>query len=318
MDGPKSTRPTVVLVPITVLVPDDHGMAVLSELDGVRPVRFERGRPMPPEAGDAEVLIPGFLAGKDAPRVLAQLPKLRLVQLLSAGAETWIDRLPDGVMLANCRGAHGGSTAEWAVSALLSIYRHMRGFDHAQGERRWDHHRTDTLQGKRVLVVGAGDLGVQLRRRLEAFDTTVTLVGTTARDDIRGVDELPELLGDHDAVVLMVPVTAKTIGMVDADFLSRMPDGAILVNAARGVVVDTDALLTELGTRRIRAALDVTDPEPLPAGHPLWSAPNVLINPHRGGASTAFAPRVGRLVRAQLARYAKGEPLINVVAGPAR
>jgi phosphoglycerate dehydrogenase-like enzyme len=118
--------------------------------------------------------------------------------------------------------------------------------------------------------------------------------------------------------VLLTPATAETRGLVDTKFLAQLKDGALVVNVARGVVVDTDALLAELATGRIRAALDVTDPEPLPAGHPLWSAPNVLVNPHRGGASTAFAPRVARLVRAQLERYAAGEPLINVVGGPPR
>ncbi len=123
------------------------------------------------------------------------------------------------------------------------------------------------------------------------------------RDGVHPITELPELLPRADVVVLLTPATDETRGMVDAKFLAQMKDGALLVNVARGVIVDTDALVAELSTERIRAALDVTDPEPLPAGHPLWSAPNVLINPHRGGASTAFAPRVARLVRAQLERY---------------
>jgi len=169
-----------------------------------------------------------------------------------------------------------------------------------------------------VLILGYGAIGEALERRLTGFECDVIRVARSARDGVHPIAELPELLPRADVVVLLTPATPETKRMVDAKFLASMKDGALLVNVARGIVVDTDALLAELGTRRIRAALDVTDPEPLPAGHPLWSAPNVLINPHRGGASTAFAPRVARLVRAQLQRYASGEPLINVVAGPPR
>ncbi|MBP2323633.1 phosphoglycerate dehydrogenase-like enzyme [Kibdelosporangium banguiense] len=302
-------------MPITVLVPDDHGMSVLGRLEGVRLVRFDVGEPLPPGAEEAEVLIPGFQAGSRALPLVAQLPKLRLVQLLSAGAESWIGKLPDGVMLANCRGAHGGSTAEWVVAALLSIYREMREFDQAQAERRWALHLTDTLQGKNVLVIGAGDLGNQLKRRLEPFGTNVTLVGTTAREDVRGVDELPELLGHYDAVVLMVPVTAKTTGMVDPNFLSRMRDGAVLVNAARGSIVDTDALLAELNSGRLRAALDVTDPEPLPPDHPLWTAPGLLLTPHVAGTCRGNFDRAYGVAAREIALFAAGGKPENLVGG---
>ena len=159
------------------------------------------------------------------------------------------------------------------------------------------------------MILGYGAIGEALERRLSGFECEVIRVARRERDGVHPISELPELLPRADVVVLLTPATPETTRMVDAKFLASMKDGALLVNVARGVVVDTDALLTELGTRRISAALDVTDPEPLPAGHPLWSAPNVLINPHRGGASTAFAPRVARLVRAQLERYASGEPL---------
>jgi phosphoglycerate dehydrogenase-like enzyme len=313
--GRKSRRPTVVFVPITVLVPDDHGMAALTGIDGVRPLRFERGEPLPPGAAEAEVLIPGLQAGAQVKALLPQLPKLRLVQLLSAGAENWIGVLPEGVMLANCRGAHGGSTAEWAVSVLLSIFRDLREFDRAQGEGRWAFHMTDTLQGKRVLVVGTGDLGRQLKRRLEPFDTEVTLVGTHTRDGVRSVDELPELLGEADAVVMMVPVTPATRGMVDAKFLSHMSDGAILVNAARGVVVDTEALLAELTSGRLRAALDVTDPEPLPADHPLWTAPGLLLTPHVAGTVRGNHDRAYAVAAREIALFAAGEKPGNLVTG---
>jgi phosphoglycerate dehydrogenase-like enzyme len=290
-------------------------MAALAGIEGVRPLRFERGRPLPPGAESAEVIVPGLQEGGKVKALLPQLPNLKLVQLLSAGAESWIGDMPDGVMLSTCRGAHGGSTAEWVVASLLSIYRHMREFDHAQADSRWAFHKTDTLQGKRVLVVGAGDLGTQLRRRLEPFDTTVTMVGTTAREGVHGVDELPELLGDHDAVVLMVPVTAKTIGMVDAKFLSLMPDGAVLVNAARGPVVNTGALLAELTAGRLRAALDVTDPEPLPPDHPLWTAPGLLLTPHVAGTCRGNYERSYAVAAREIALFAAGEKPRNLVRG---
>ncbi|ALG13138.1 2-hydroxyacid dehydrogenase [Kibdelosporangium phytohabitans] len=302
-------------MPITVLVPDDHGMSALAELDGVTPLRFELGEPLPPGAADAEVIVPGMQAGRLAVDYLPHLPKLKLVQLLSAGVENWIGQLPDGIMLANCRGAHGGSTAEWAMTALLTIYREMREFDAAQRERRWDFHKTDSLQGKRVLTIGAGDLGNQLKRRLEAFDAHVTMVGTTAREGVRGIGELPGLLGDHDAVVLMVPVTPQTVGMVDAKFLSLMVDGAVLVNAARGPVVVTDDLLAELRQGRLRAALDVTDPEPLPSDHPLWTAPGLLLTPHVAGTCTRNMERAYAVAASQIAMFAAGEKPSNLVRG---
>ncbi|GAA1204713.1 2-hydroxyacid dehydrogenase [Prauserella alba] len=297
---------------ITVLVPDDDGMTALTGIDGVHPVRYEPGEALPGAAVDAEVLVPGFGVTE---KVLSELPKLRLIQLRSAGAEEWIDVVPPGVLLSTCRGAHGGSTAEWAVATLLSLYRELPDFQAAQAEGVWRPHGTDTLQGKRAVIVGAGDVGRQLERRLTPFDVRVTMVGMTARDGVHGVDELPSLLGQADIVALLVPLTSKTRGMVDAGFLAAMPDGAVLVNAARGPVVDTDALLDELAARRLRAILDVTEPEPLPAGHPLWAAPNVMITPHTGGFVGGRLARSYAVVARELERYAGGELPENLVHG---
>jgi phosphoglycerate dehydrogenase-like enzyme len=305
-----------VRVTITVLVPDDSGVAALSGVDGVVPVRYQAGQDLPAEAASAQVLVPGFLSRDDVSRLLAGVPKLEYVQLLSAGAENWVGRLPEHVLLSTCRGAHGGSTAEWVVGGLLAVYRDFPRFIDAQARRDWDQHYTDTLQDKRVLIVGAGDLGDQLARRLTPFDVAgVTMVGTRARDGVHGVDELPGLLGEHDAVVLMVPLTSRTRGMVDAGFLAAMADGAILVNAARGPVVDTDALVAELNSGRLRAILDVTDPEPLPSDHPLWTAPGLFLTPHVGGSCRGGAQRAWRVVAAEIARYAAGERPRNLVRG---
>ncbi|SER52869.1 Phosphoglycerate dehydrogenase [Lentzea xinjiangensis] len=288
---------------------------MLSRVDGVRPVRYTPGQPLPSEGLGAEVLVPKFLAGTDPGEVFAQLPDLKLVQLLSAGAENFIGRVPEGVMLSTCRGAHGGSTAEWAIGALLAIYRDFLVFERARAEGRWDYHLTDTLQGKKVLIVGAGDLGEQLRRRLEPFDATAVLVGRTARDGVHGVDELPALLPQFDAVVVFTPMTEQTRHLVDAGFLAAMKDNAILVNGARGPVVDTDALLAELTSGRLRAALDVTDPEPLPADHPLWTAPGLLLTPHVAGSCTGHTERAYAVVASEVTRYVAGERPRNLVNG---
>lgn len=270
--------------------------------------------PQPPEVlARVEVYVPRFLADGPAADVLPALTSLKLLQLATAGAEAWTGKVPAGVTMATARGAHGKATAEWAVGALLAVLREFPGFVDAQRSQRWTQHRTDMLDGRTALVLGAGDLGSEVRVRLEAFGVRVTMVARSARDGVRAIAELPDLLPVHDIVVLMVPLTEATTGLVDADFLAAMPDGAVLVNAARGRVVDTDALLAALRSGRIRAALDVTEPEPLPAGHPLWDAPGVFITPHVGGSTTGAAERAAAVVRAQLQRHVAGEPLQNVV-----
>ncbi|MCK2242280.1 MULTISPECIES: 2-hydroxyacid dehydrogenase [unclassified Crossiella] len=303
---------------LTVLLPDYPGAAELvSAIDGVRVVSYDPQDQlsMPAEAVEAEVFVPPFLASRKLVPLAKTFPKLKLVQLLSAGAEAWIGALPEHVRLSNCRGAHGGSTAEWVVGALLSIYRDFREFDAAQRAGEWTYHPTDTLQDKRILVVGAGDLGYQLERRLTPFDTEVTLVGRTARAGVRGEDELPDLLGNYDVVIVVVPMTEDTRHLVDAKFLACMADGAIFVNAARGPVVDTDALLAELTSGRLRAALDVTDPEPLPAGHPLWTAPNLLLTPHVAGSVAGQHQRAFTIVARQIAQFAAGQDPDNLIRG---
>jgi phosphoglycerate dehydrogenase-like enzyme len=300
---------------VTVLVPHDEGMSALADIDGLELVRYdEQAEDLPDAAAHAQVLIPGFLATSDALRLVERCPSLNLVQLLSAGAEMWVGRLPEGVRLSDCQGAHGGVTAEWALAAILAVLREIPVFVRAQDEQRWDQHVTDTLTGKRVLLVGAGDLADQTARRLDPFDVaSMTRVGRRARDGVHATSELPELLGEADVVVLLVPLTDETRGLVDADFLAAMPDGALLVNAARGPVVDTDALLAELSTQRLRAVVDVVDPEPLPADHPLWRAPNLLITPHVGGSVPGHLERAYRVVHTQLEAVARGEDPPNLV-----
>jgi phosphoglycerate dehydrogenase-like enzyme len=298
---------------IGVLVPHDEGVTALADVGDVTAVRYDPEAELPAEAATAQVLVPPFLATSEAVRLTENLPELRLVQLLTAGAEAWVGRLPDGVALSDCRGAHGGATAEWVVATLLAVYRHLPRFARAQEEARWDYHQTEELAGKRVLIVGAGDVAENTVRRLEPFEVTTTLVGRRARDGVHGIDEVLDLLPGHDACVVIVPLTDDTRGLIDAAFLAAMPDGAVLVNAARGPVADTDALTAELTSGRLRAAVDVTEPEPLPGDHPLWKAPGLLLTPHVGGSVPGAMGRAYKVAAEQIAAFARGEQPPNLV-----
>jgi phosphoglycerate dehydrogenase-like enzyme len=296
-----------------ICLPDADAARLVGELpDSAEVVTWNGRGPVP---HDVEFWVPAYMFSDTARRdaALAAMPKLRVVQLVSAGAEVWAGHVPRGVQLCDGRGVHGGSTAEWVLTAILSVLREFPRFVLAQDAHRWEPGRTDELAGKRVLVVGAGDLGENVARRLRAFDASPTLVARRARDSVHGVAELPQLLPEADVVVLVIPLTAETTGLVDAAFLAAMADGALLVNAARGPVVVTDALVAELASGRLQAALDVTDPEPPPADHPLWTVPNLLMTPHVGGNVRGFPARAYRLVREQILRYVEGVPVINVV-----
>ncbi|WP_308257448.1 2-hydroxyacid dehydrogenase [Pseudonocardia lacus] len=306
------------MLDIAVLVPNEEGVAPLAAVLGLVPLVYDpatvvRTGRFPDGADTAQVFVPPFQTADELVALAARLPGLRLVQLLSAGADRWIGRLPDGVGISDCKGAHSGATAEWVVTALLSVYRHFPRFAAAQREGRWDDSRTEELAGKRVLIVGAGDVAEHTVRRLTPFEVRTALVARRPRDGVHGIDDVHGLLPDFDACVLLVPLTQATRGLVDARFLAAMPDGAVLVNAARGPVVDTDALLAELVGGRLRAALDVTDPEPLPAGHPLWAAPGLLLTPHVGGAVPLALSRAYRIAAGQLAHVARGGEPPNLV-----
>jgi phosphoglycerate dehydrogenase-like enzyme len=263
-----------------------------------------------------EFWVPGWVGRQRLLDTLAAMPGLRVIQTQSAGVDAYLPLVPEGVQLCDARGVHGSSTSEWALTAILSVLREFPKFQRDQQNKVWDGDgTTDELADKRVLIIGAGDVGQALARRVAACDAQPTMVARTARDGVHGTDELPGLLPAADVVVLIVPNTSETRQLVDARFLALMNDGALLVNAARGPVVDTTALLAELNSGRLRAALDVTDPEPLPADHPLWLAPNLLLTPHVGGAVAGLPARAATLVAAQLSRFQAGEPLQNVVIG---
>ena len=268
-----------------------------------------------PPAGAERIEI--FVGRYDVPpppaAALAGLPHLRVVQLLSAGVEPWLPVVPTGVLLCNGRGVHGASTAELAVAGLLALLRDLPGYEARRQAHEWRPTRTPGVTGRRVLVLGAGDIGRRVAAALAAFDAEVTLVARTARDGVRGLADVQALLPRQDAVVLALPDTPETRGLVDAGFLAALPDGAVLVNVARGAIVDTAALLAQLRRERLYAFLDVTDPEPLPADHPLWDAPNLLLTPHVGGGTRGWERRAYELVREQLSRYLAGQELVNRV-----
>ncbi len=237
----------------------------------------------------------------------------RLVQSPAIGFDGVSGVLPPGHQLANASGVHEDSTAELAVTLVLAAQRDLPFYVQAADQGRWATRISPGLSGRTVLLLGVGGVGQAVEARLRPFGPEIVKVARAARDGVHGVDELPTLLPEADVVVVAVRLDDSTVRLVDAGFLARMRDGALLVNVARGAVVDTDAVVAETSTGRLRAALDVTDPEPLPPDHPLWRIPGVLVTPHVAGATPDATPRMARLVRAQVDRMLAGEPPLNVV-----
>ncbi|PPB48030.1 hypothetical protein C4K88_16395 [Arthrobacter pityocampae] len=299
-----------------VCVPDPNARELLGTLpDEVEVIVWDGEGEKPERLAETVFWVPQVEDSTNLAGKFAAMPKLEVTQLTSAGVEDILKHVPDGVTLCSARGVHGSAVAELVLAVVLATLRRLPHFGEAQRQGRWDPMEADDLRDKRVLIIGAGDLGEQTARRLRSFDAVPVLVAHTARDGIHATSELPDLLPEADVVVLTVPLTAETTGLVDAEFLSQMPDGALLVNVARGKVVDTSALLAELTSGRLRAALDVMEPEPLPADHPLWNAPNLIITPHAAGSIAQSGPRAFALVNAQVRRYVAGEDLVNVVKG---
>lgn len=286
--------------------------------------RFWDGGPdFPADPADCAVYtVPYGVTQETALRPLPYMANVQVVQTLTAGVDhvaPAVPQLPAGAVLCNARGVHDASTAELALTLTLAALRGLPDFVRGQDAGEWRFAMHPALADRTVLIVGYGAIGAAVEERLLPFEVAEVLrvarrPRTTARGPVHTLDELPGLLPRADAVILCTPLTEETRGLVDAAFLARMRDGALLVNVARGAVVDTTALLAEVSSGRLRAALDVTDPEPLPPEHPLRHAPGVLISPHVGGASSAFRPRAERLLREQLRRWAAGERVAHIVA----
>jgi phosphoglycerate dehydrogenase-like enzyme len=281
--------------------------------DGIEADVWTGGDDLPDTADQVELVVLPFGVQPEIIQKIGALPSLKTIQLLSAGADHVLPHIPGHITLCNARGAHTAATAELTVGLIIASLRKLPRFAVQQRDGHWKGSLSDPIAGKRVLIVGYGDIGAAVERRLAGWEVTVERVARHARDGVHAIAELPELLGRADVVVILVPVTAETTRLVDAAFLANMKDGALLVNGARGVIVDTGALLAELTAGRIRAALDVTDPEPLPDGHPLWQAPGLLLTPHVGGAVHQARLSAYGVVSAQLARLAAGEPLANII-----
>ena len=287
---------------LAAVTPPAFDVAVELAPAGVEVLQLPDGRER------AEFVLPNW-DDRETFRALPRLERLRVLQVVSAGTDGIESRVPPWATLCNARGTRDAAVAEWVVGALLGdAYGQLA----AAHRRRWSEAVPRELQGSHVLIVGFGSIGEAVRRRLEAFGVTVTGVARRARDDVHGTDELPSLVGRADSVVVLAPLTPETEGLFDAALLARMRDGALLVNAGRGRVVDTEALLGELESGRLRAVLDVVDPEPLPDDHPLWDAA-LAITPHNAGDTAAADERAMRFGAEQLARFARGEPLLNVV-----
>lgn len=307
-----------VRLPRVLTVPEPEIGRELVVPEGVRLVEWPMTEDLPVDlAAEVEaVMVPHYVTGSMLAR-LRSLPRLSLVQLPSAGYEHAVRHLPPGVTLCNGRGVHDDETAELAIGLLLASLRDLAEYVRLQDTGTWAPHRSVSLADRRVMVIGAGAIGHAIAARLRPFAVDVVRVGRTGRDDpdghVHATDELPELVPTVDVVILITPLTAETTHLVDAEFLARMRDGAVLVNVSRGKVVDTDALAAELRSGRLRAGLDVVDPEPLPADHPLWTSPGVILTPHVGGFTTATHSRFVALIQRQLDRLSRGESPLNVV-----
>jgi phosphoglycerate dehydrogenase-like enzyme len=298
-------------------------------------IEIERVEARPERTIDVEFWIPPVTA-KEAAQALPHLRGVRIVQSLYAGVDWLINMLPPGLVLCDAQGLHNIPTAEWTVSAILAALKYFPFYFEVQQSADWRRRREaderframfpdtpksipisleEELYGKQVLIVGFGAIGQAIAERLLPFGVEIVRVARRARETVHSIERLLELLPSADVIVLIVPLTPETTGLIGEREFAAMKQGALLVNAARGPVVNTDSLLASLEAGRIRAALDVTDPEPLPPDHPLWKAPNVFITPHVAATTPAFVPRAMDFISAQLMRYMNGEPLINVVTG---
>ena len=300
---------------LSVSVPETALREALGEVpDGVDVIEWDLSGPASVDSID--IVVPPYMGGASVLSRLANV-KTRLVQSQSIGYDGVEEGLPAGHVYANAATVHETSTAELALALILASQRGIPDFVRAAGEGRWAPEHHESLADHTVLLIGYGGVGKAIEDRLLPFETSVVRVARTARSDERGqihaLESLPELLPQADIVVIGVPLNKSTKHLVDDAFLSLMRDGSLLVNIARGPVADTDALLAHTASGRLRVALDVTDPEPLPDGHPLFALPNVLISPHVGGASTAMLPRMARLLREQIERMLRGDDPVNVV-----
>lgn len=261
-----------------------------------------------------EIYVPLYMGGSKVLSPISKMKNLKVLQLLMAGYEDALPYKRDGLRLFNARGVHDFSTAELTLALILASLRGVDRFIRSQDKSMWNHERLDSIYGKKVAIVGAGSVANQIHAFLKPFEVETTFFGRSERDGILAISSLDQQVSKFDIVILIVPLTDQTRGLFDKEKISRMKKGSLLVNVARGPVVDSMALVDALHSGHIRAVVDVTDPEPLPSDHPLWRAPNLIISPHVGGDSAAFEPHGRRLIEAQIRRIAQDEPLLNEIS----
>jgi phosphoglycerate dehydrogenase-like enzyme len=270
----------------------------------------------PADGGDfSEVTfyMPAYMGGRAALELTKQMPNLKYLQMPNAGYDDAMEFVRPGMTLCNGRSIHDDSTAELAVGLTIASLRGFPEFVRNQDKGKWVHTREKSINDRKVGIIGFGSIGSTVARMLSGFSVEIMSFTQSGRDNTTPISDLDKQLPSLDVVILILPLTKESKHLFDARRLALMKDGALLVNVARGPIVDTDALVKELNSGRITAALDVTDPEPLPEGHALWSAKGVLISPHVGGNTTAFEPRARRLIKSQLELLAADKPLNNII-----
>jgi phosphoglycerate dehydrogenase-like enzyme len=282
------------------------------------PSKFKRLSPAntPVESADLSEItfyVPTYMGGRPALELTKKMPNLKILQMPNAGYDDALEFVRDGMTLCNGRSIHDDSTAELAVGLTIASLRGFADFVRNQDKSSWVHVRNQSINDKRVGIIGFGSIGSTIAKMLSGFSVEVIPFTQSGRDNTIAISNLDKHLPTLDVVILILPLTADSKHLFNAQRLALMKDGALLVNVARGPIVDTNALVKELNSGRITAALDVTDPEPLPSDHPLWKAKGVLISPHVGGNTSAFEKRARRLIESQLQLLADGKSLNNVI-----
>ena len=282
------------------------------------PSKFKRLSPAntPVESADLSEItfyVPTYMGGRPALELTKKMPNLKILQMPNAGYDDALEFVRDGMTLCNGRSIHDDSTAELAVGLTIASLRGFADFVRNQDKSSWVHVRNQSINDKRVGIIGFGSIGSTIAKMLSGFSVEIIPFTQSGRDNTIAISNLDKHLPTLDVVILILPLTAESKHLFNAQRLALMKDGALLVNVARGPIVDTNALVKELNSGRITAALDVTDPEPLPSDHPLWRAKGVLISPHVGGNTSAFEKRARRLIESQLQLLAEGKSLNNVI-----
>jgi len=282
------------------------------------PSKFKRLSPSttPIENADLSEItfyVPTYMGGQPALELTKKMPNLKILQMPNAGYDDAMEYVRDGMTLCNGKSIHDDSTAELAVGLIIASLRGFPDFVRNQDKSDWVHVKNKSINDRKIGIIGFGSIGTTIAKMLSGFAVEIIPFTQSGRDNTIAITDLNKHLPTLDVVILILPLTKESKHLFDAKRLSLMKDGALLVNVARGPIVETDALVKELNSGRITAALDVTDPEPLPKDHPLWKAKGVLISPHIGGDTTAFESRARRLIESQLNLLADGKPLNNVI-----